>query len=202
MEDRMKRAAIYTRVSTDKQTIENQVQALKAVAQRQGWKLVAEYNDAGVSGCKTRDNRPGLKQMVEDAQRHKFDVAMCWAIDRLGRSTIDVMGTMEKFRECGVQLYIDQQQLDTTTPTGEFVFTVMAAFANLERQMIVKRIHAGLDRAKLAGKRPGPKSLLTPAMTLKIRADLARGDIGMLKLAAKYGIGSGTIQKIKREMAA
>lgn len=198
----MKRAAIYTRVSTDKQTIENQVQALKAIAQRQGWKLVAEYNDAGVSGCKTRDSRPGLKQMVEDAKHHKFDVAMCWAIDRLGRSTIDVVDTMQQFRKYGVELYIDQQKLDTTDPMGEFAFTIMAAFAQLERQMIVKRINAGLDRAKANDVTLGRPTKLTPAMEIKIQADLARGDVGMLKLAAKYGIGSGTIQRIKREMAA
>ena len=125
------RACLYTRVSTDKQTITNQTIALKAVADRQGWKVVAEYDDAGVSGCKTRDSRPGLKQMVEDAQRHKFDVAMCWAIDRLGRSTIDVVDTMLQLRKCGVQLYIDQQQLDTTNPMGEFAFTIMARLPSL-----------------------------------------------------------------------
>ena len=90
-----KRAAIYVRVSTDKQTIENQVAALHQVAERRGWEVVEQYHDAGISGSKGRDKRPGLDQMLNDAQRRKFDVIMSWAIDRLGRSLIDLLGTIQ-----------------------------------------------------------------------------------------------------------
>jgi DNA invertase Pin-like site-specific DNA recombinase len=90
-----KRAAIYVRVSTDKQTIENQVAALCQIAERRGWEVVEQYQDAGISGAKGRDGRPGLDQMLKDAQRRKFDVIMAWAIDRLGRSLIDLLGTIQ-----------------------------------------------------------------------------------------------------------
>jgi DNA invertase Pin-like site-specific DNA recombinase len=90
-----KRAAIYDRVSTDKQTIENQVRELRRIAERGGWQVVEEYSDAGISGAKGRDKRPGLDQMLKDAQRRKFDVVMAWAIDRLGRSLIDLLGTIQ-----------------------------------------------------------------------------------------------------------
>ena len=89
-----KRAAIYVRVSTDKQTVENQVSALRQIAERRGWQIVQQYSDAGISGAKGRDKRPGLDQMLKDAQRRSFDVAMAWSIDRLGRSLIDLLGSM------------------------------------------------------------------------------------------------------------
>jgi DNA invertase Pin-like site-specific DNA recombinase len=90
-----KRAAIYVRVSTDKQTVENQVQALRQIAERRGWEVVEQYSDAGISGAKGRDGRPGLDRMLKDASKRRFDVVMAWAIDRLGRSLIDLLGTIQ-----------------------------------------------------------------------------------------------------------
>src|SRR6516162_3099078 len=113
-----KRAAIYVRVSTDKQTVENQVAALRQIAERRGWEVVEQYSDAGISGAKGRDGRPGLDQMLKDAQRRKFDVIMAWAIDRLGRSLIDLPGTIQEPDACGINLYLDKQSIDTTTPAG------------------------------------------------------------------------------------
>ena len=103
-----KRAAIYVRVSTDKQTVENQVTVLRQIAERRGWKIIGQYSDAGISGAKGRDGRPGLDQMLKDASRRKFDVVMAWAIDRLGRSLIDLLGTIQTLEACGVDLYLDQ----------------------------------------------------------------------------------------------
>src|SRR5262249_38883163 len=103
------RAAIYVRVSTDKQIIENQVAALRQIAERRGWEIVEQYSEAGISGAKGRDGRPGLDQMLKDAQRRKFDVIMAWAIDRLGRSLIDLLGTIQTLEACAVDLYLDQQ---------------------------------------------------------------------------------------------
>jgi predicted site-specific integrase-resolvase len=98
---RMNRAAIYVRVSTDKQTIENQLRELRQIAERRGWEVVHEYHDAGISGAKSREARPGLDQMLKDAQRRRFDVVMAWAIDRLGRSLIDLLGTIQTLEGCG-----------------------------------------------------------------------------------------------------
>src|SRR3974377_2113195 len=105
------RAAIYVRVSTDKQTIDNQVAALRQIAERRGWEGVGQYHDAGHSGDQGRDGRPGLDQMLNDAQRRKFDVIMAWAIDRLGRSLIDLLGTIHTLGGRAGVLYLQQQSL-------------------------------------------------------------------------------------------
>ena len=147
-----KRAAIYVRVFTDKQTIENQVTVLRQIAERHGWEVVEQYSDAGISGSKGRDGRPGLDQMLKDAQRRRFDVVMAWAIDRLGRSLIDLLGTIQVLEAFGVDLYLDQQSIDTTTPAGKLMFQVCGAFAEFERSMIRQRVTAGLKRAVEAGK--------------------------------------------------
>ena len=106
-----KRAAIYVRVSTDRQTIENQLRELRQIAERRGWEVVHEYHDAGISGVKGREARPGLDEMLNDVQRRRFDVVMAWAIDRLGRSLIDLLGTIQTLEVCGVDLYLDQQSM-------------------------------------------------------------------------------------------
>src|SRR3974390_2701240 len=117
-----KRAAIYVRVSTDKQTVENQVRELRQIAERRGWEVVEQYNDAGISGAKGRDNRPGLDQMLKDASKRRFDVVMAWAIDRLGRSLIDLLGTIQLLEASGVDLYLVPQALDTPTPARRLLF--------------------------------------------------------------------------------
>jgi hypothetical protein len=147
MINELKRAALYVRASTDKQTVQNQIAALTAVAEARGWTIVETYSDAGIGGAKDRKDRPGLDQMLNDASRRKFDVVMAWAIDRLGRSLIDLLGTIETLEACGVDLYLDQQSIDTTTPAGKLMFSVVGAFAAFERAMIQQRVHAGLDRA-------------------------------------------------------
>jgi DNA invertase Pin-like site-specific DNA recombinase len=194
-----KRAAIYVRVSTDKQTIENQLRELHQIAKRRGWEVVKEYRDAGISGAKGREARPGLDEMLKDAQRRRFDIVMAWAIDRLGRSLLDLLGTIQTLEHCGVDLYLDQQAIDTTTPAGRLMFQVTGAFAEFERSMIRQRINAGLKRAVDAGKRLG-RPRIGPVLEKRIQSQLRAGK-GMLKVAAECGVGSGTVQRIKREMA-
>jgi DNA invertase Pin-like site-specific DNA recombinase len=124
------------RVSTDHQSVENQIAELHQVAERRGWGIVETYRDAGISGAKGRNKRPGLDAMLNDASRRKFDVIMVWAIDRLGRSLIDLLGTIQHLETVGVDLYLDQQHLDTTTPTSKLLFQITGAFAEFERSMI------------------------------------------------------------------
>src|SRR5262245_18886880 len=150
-----KRAALYVRVSTDAQTVENQIRELRQVARRRGWDVVEVYNDAGISGAKGRNGRPGLDSVLKDASRRKFDVVMAWAIDRLGRSLSDLLDTIQRLEACGVDLYLDQQAIDTTTPMGKLVFQVTGAFAEFERTMIRQRIKAGLKRAVAQGVKLG-----------------------------------------------
>jgi DNA invertase Pin-like site-specific DNA recombinase len=132
----IKRAALYVRGSTDHQSVENQVRELRQVAERRGWQVAEVYRDAGVSGAKGREQRPGLDTLLKDASRHKFDVVMAWAIDRLGRSLVDLLGTIQHLEAVGVDLYLDQQSIDTTTPAGKLLFQMTGAFAEFERSMI------------------------------------------------------------------
>jgi DNA invertase Pin-like site-specific DNA recombinase len=194
----MKRAAIYVRVSTDHQTVENQLRELRLVAERRGWQVVEVYTDAGISGAKDRKQRPGLDRMLNDAGRRKFDIIMAWAIDRLGRSLIDLLGTSQHLEACGVDLYLDQQNIDTTTPMGKLVFQVTGAFGEFERSMIRQRINAGLRRAVAQGKQLGrPK--VDAAIERKAQR-LLSGGTGILKTAKTLGLGTGTVQRIKDEM--
>jgi len=193
-----RRAAIYVRVSTDHQTVENQLQELRNVAERRGWEVVETYQDAGISGAKGRKDRPGLDQMLKDASKGKFNVVMVWAIDRLGRSLVDLLGTIQHLEACGADLFIDKQNIDTTSPMGKLMFQVCGAFAEFERSMIVSRIHAGLRRAEKEGKKFGrPK--IDQAKERAVQKALAKGD-SMRKAARDHDIGSGTVQRIAAAM--
>ena len=193
-----KRAAIYVRVSTDKQTVENQLRDLRQIAERRDWEVVKEYQDAGISSSKGRDGRPGLDEMLKDAQRRRFDVVMAWAIDRLGRSLIDLLGTIQALEACGVDLYLDQQAIDTTTPAGKLMFQVTRAFAEFERSMIRQRVRAGLKRAVERGATLGrPK--IGRDVEERIQSKLRAGK-GILKVARELGLGTSTVQRIAREM--
>jgi DNA invertase Pin-like site-specific DNA recombinase len=198
---RSKRAVIYARVSTDSQTTENQLVALKEVAARRGWQIVGEYCDNGISGAKGRAGRPAFDRMLKDASKRKFDVAMAWAIDRMGRSLRDLIDTIEHLEATGVDLYLDQQNIDTTTPHGKLLFQITGAFAEFERSMIRQRVNAGLARARAQGKKLGRRPI-DPKIEESIRNALASGTMGMLKIAAAFGVGSGTVQRVKADMRA
>ena len=172
---------------------------MRQIAERRGWEIVAQYHDAGISGAKGRDRRPGLDQMLKDAQRRKFDVAMSWAIDRLGRSLIDLLGTFQTLHACGVDVYLDQQSIDTTTPAGKLMFQVCGAFGEFERSMIRQRINAGLKRAVAQGRQLG-RPRIDPAIEKRIQSQLRAGK-GMRKIACECGVGTGTVQRVRQEMS-
>lgn len=195
-----KRAAIYVRVSTDGQTVDNQLQALQQVAERRGWEVVETFSDAGISGAKGRDKRPGLDAMLKAAQRRSFDVVMTWSIDRLGRSLIDLLHSVQHLESCGIDLFIDQQNIDTTTPTGKLMFAITGAFAEFERSMITARVKAGMNRAKAQGKKLG-RPPVDAALERKAQAELRKGS-GIIKTARLVGLGVGTVHRIKQAMAA
>jgi DNA invertase Pin-like site-specific DNA recombinase len=136
--------------------------------------------------------------MLKDAQKRRFDIVMAWAIDRLGRSLIDLLGTIQTLEICGVDLYLDQQSIDTTTPAGRLMFQVTGAFAEFERSMIRQRVHAGLKRAVEQGKQLGRPNI-APAIEKRILSHLRAGK-GILKVARECGVGTGTVQRIAREM--
>ena len=146
-----KRVALYVRVSTDHQTIKNQERELAAVAERHGWEIVATFKDQGISGAKGRDVRPGLDKLLQAVVRKEFDLVAAWSVDRIGRSLIDLVGTLEELHSKLVDLYLHQQGIDTTTPSGKAMFQMMGVFAEFERSMLRERANAGLASARFRG---------------------------------------------------
>jgi DNA invertase Pin-like site-specific DNA recombinase len=188
-----KQAAMYLRVSTDKQSCDMQRAELEAIAARAGWEIVAIYQDEGVSGAKGRDQRPQFDRMLKDAARRKFNVLMAWSVDRLGRSLQDLINSMSDWQAAGVDLYLREQAVDTTTPGGRALFQMMGVFAEFERAMIRQRVQAGIDRAKANGKRLGRP----PADTTAITQELA-GGTSLRKTAARLGVSLSTVKRARR----
>src|SRR5438874_2743319 len=195
-----KRIALYLRVSTTEQTVENQHRELQAVAERHGWNVVAIFTDAGISGTKGRDKRPGYDRLCHAIARREFDQVAAWSVDRLGRSLQELVALLGELHAKGVDLYLHQQGLDTSTPAGKAMFQMLGVFAEFERSMIVERVKAGLSRARSQGKRLGRRPVSADVVE-RIRAQLATG-MGILKTAKALGVGTGTVHRVKREIAA
>jgi len=194
----MKRAAIYARVSTDQQTVENQLQALHEVAARSGWAVVHVFTDEGISGAKGRDQRPGFDALLKAVARREIDITMSWSVDRLGRSLSDLVGFLSDLHAQGCDLFLHQQALDTSTPSGRMLFGMLGVFAEFERSMIVSRVKAGVDRARAKGVRFGRPP--TPVYRLE-RVKKALKDGQSIRAAAKAtGVSTATVQKVKRSL--
>lgn len=191
-----KRIALYTRVSTDNQTTENQRRELIAVAERMGWEIVAEFCDEGISGAKGRDQRPAFDALMKAIARREIDLVASWAVDRLGRSLQDLIGFLNEINSKGVDLYLHQQALDTSTPSGRAMFGMLSVFADFEREMIRSRIKAGLARSDKKAGRPA----IPPIMVEKIERTLRSG-LSINATARKLKVGVGTVHRIKVRMA-
>src|SRR6201981_1978310 len=150
-----KRVGIYLRVSTDGQTTQNQRRELEAVAAHSGWQVVDFYEDAGISGSDGRDKRPGFDQLLNDATARKINMVAAWSVDRLGRSLQHLVGFLNELQALNCHLYLHQQAIDTTTPSGRAMFQMCGVFAEFERAMIVERVNSGLARAKAKGVKLG-----------------------------------------------
>jgi len=188
--------AIYSRVSTDSQTTENQERELREVATRMGWSIMKVYRDEGVSGAKSRSERPAFNALWKDATRRRFEMVMAWSVDRLGRSLQDLVAFLSELHALRIDLYLHQQGVDTSTPAGKALFQMMGVFAEFERAMIRERVKSGLERAKAQGKILG-RPPIDPRKEAAILDDLREGKAGIIKLAAAHGVGVGTVQRIK-----
>lgn len=195
-----KRAALYMRVSTSEQTTANQRRDLRKVAKQAGWTITAEFVDEGISGSKGRDKRPGFDALLKGATRREFDIVLAWSVDRLGRSLQDLIGFLNEIHAAGVDLYLHQQGLDTSTPAGKAMFSMMGVFAEFERSMTVERTKAGLARARAQGKTLG-RPRVSGAVVAKIKAAHATGE-GIRRAAKRIGVGVGTVHKVYRELNA
>ena len=189
-----KRVALYCRVSTDGQTVENQTRELRAVAKRHGWKIVETFTDKGISGAKGRNGRPGFDALHKAIARKEVDMVAAWSVDRLGRSLQDLVAFLGELHGKGVDLYLHQQGIDTTTPAGKMMFQMMGVFAEFERTMIQERIHAGLGRARASGKTLGRPKTITPKQVAHIRALRAEG-MSLRKIARQIGRSLGSVQR-------
>jgi DNA invertase Pin-like site-specific DNA recombinase len=194
-----KRVAFYLRVSTGEQSTENQRRELEAVARQRGWEVVAIYEDQGISGAKGRDRRPQLDRMLKDAVRGRFDILAAWAVDRLGRSLQDLVATLGELRAAGVDLFLHQQAIDTTTPSGRAMFGMLGVFAEFERSMIQERVRAGLARARAAGRRLGRPRV--QADEEGIRKAVADG-LSIRRTAKRFGVSPAKVQRVLIDEAA
>jgi len=196
----MKRAAIYIRVSTDGQTTANQRIALEEVACRAGWDVVEVYEDHGVSGAKGRKERQAFDRLCKDATRRRFDVVMAWSVDRLGRSLQDRVGFLGDLHAVEVDLCLQQQGVDTTTPAGKAMFQMMGVFAEFERSMIQERVKAGLDRARANGIRLGRPGV-GAAKRREVLDAKGRG-LSVRKIAKEVGLSVGAVHNIMKKTEA
>ena len=189
------RVAIYARVSTSSQTTANQLADLERVAALRGWNIVETFQDEGISGAKGRSDRPALDTMLKDAVRGKFDLIAVWSIDRLGRSLQHLIETVNELQAVGVDLYMHQQAIDTTTPAGKLTFSIFGAFAEFERSLIRERVKAGLERAKKNGIKLGRPTNLNDTVRSAIVALRAK-DVSIRQIASQLKIGTGTIYSV------
>jgi DNA invertase Pin-like site-specific DNA recombinase len=190
----MKRVAIYIRVSTSKQDTDNQRRELKAVTERSGWEIVKVYEDAGISGAKGRDKRPGLDAMMKAANAREFDMLATWSVDRLGRSLTDLLAILQGLQEKGVDLFLHQQGLDTSTTAGKAMFQMLGVFAEFGRGIIRERVNAGLARARANGVKLGRRRI-KPSVEARILELRAKGD-GIHKIRRTLGIGTSFVQRV------
>jgi DNA invertase Pin-like site-specific DNA recombinase len=193
----MKRVAIYIRVSTSKQDTDNQGRELQAVARRSGWEIVKVYEDAGISGAKGRDKRPGLDAMLKAVNAREFEMVAAWSVDRLGRSLTDLLAILQSLHDKGVDLFLHQQGLDTSTISGRAMFQMLGVFAEFERGIIRERVNAGLARARANGVRLGRRRV-KPSIEARIRELRDKGD-GIHKIRKKLGVGVSVVQRVFKE---
>src|SRR5215471_10481179 len=188
----MKRAALYMRISTKghHQTTETQAHALREYAAHRGLTIVAEYADEGISGAK--GSRPSLDKLMRDARGRKFDLVIVARFDRFARSVSHLLRALEEFEHLGIDFVSLSESIDTSTPVGKMIFTVLGAVAELERNLIKERVHMGLHRARKQGKQLGrPRVDVDPRLVAGLRA---RGR-SWNEIAQELNIGKGTAQR-------
>src|SRR6202165_2222834 len=192
------RMAVYARVSTTNhgQDVTLQTRELGQFAEARGWRMVGAYIDDGVSGAK--DSRPELNRLMADAHKRCFDVVAVWRFDRFARSVSHLLRALETFSALGIAFVSLSEQMDTTTPTGKMVFTVLGAVAELERSLIAERVRAGLRNAKAKGKRLGRPRVAVDAERI---ASLRASGASWPQIARELGVSVGTVFQAARSLS-
>lgn len=186
----MKRVALYARVSTTDQSSESQLLDLRRYVRERGWKIFKEYVDEGISG--TKDSRPALDDLMNDAKKRRFDVVLVWRFDRFARSTQHLMGALDDFQNLGIDFISYQENIDTSSSLGKAIFTIISAVAQLERDIISERVKAGLRRARENGKTLGRPRVNLPVQAIRRRR--RRGET-VEQIAGSYGTSVCTVYR-------
>jgi DNA invertase Pin-like site-specific DNA recombinase len=182
------KVALYCRCSTSEQSPEMQLRELREYATRRGWTIAGEYIDSGISG--TKDSRPELNRLMDDAHKRLFDCVAVWKFDRFARSVSHLLRALETFKSLGVEFVSYSEAIDTASPVGKMTLTVLGAVAELERSLIVERTKAGQRNAKLNGKHVGrPRATVNDA---EIQNLLTAGN-SMAEVGALLGVSASTI---------
>lgn len=188
-----KRVALYARVSTDKQTCENQLKELRSIAERMQYIIVDEFIDEGISGATS--SRPALDALMKSATQRRFDMVMCWSIDRLGRSLQNLIEILNELQSLKVDLFFMQQGMDTSTSAGRMMFSIFGALAEFERNLIRERVIAGQNRAKAKGVKMGRPSKMNDGLKSAIQLLRQKG-MGIKQIAKECGVGIGTVYSV------
>ena len=189
----MKKAALYLRVSTLDQHPETQMYDLRGLAAQRGFEIVHEYTDR-ISGAKAR--RPGLDQLLADARRGKFEIVLCWAFDRIARSTRHFLEVLDELNHINVEFVSFRENVDTSGPLGRAMVVIIGAIAELERNLIIERVRAGMRRAKLEGRQIGRTPLQVDRVAL-LRDRESGKSIGDLVIA--YQISKASVCRVIKD---
>jgi len=188
------KVALYSRVSTQDQSVDMQLLDLRRYCEQRGFDIYKEYSDEGISG--TKDRRPALDELMADARKRKFDAVLCWRFDRFARSTKHLITALEEFRHLGIEFISYQENIDTSSPLGKAIFTIISAIAELERNIIIERVKAGIRRAKENGKQLGrPKKLNLDVQELQ---KMRNQGLSFSKIAGRVHACPATIYQILR----
>jgi DNA invertase Pin-like site-specific DNA recombinase len=194
----MRKTAIYLRTGPLYQTSADQEQELLEVAKRIGCEIVKVYRDDGI-GAAAAKKRAQLDNLRWDASNRKFEMVMAWSVGQLGRSLRELIGFLAEIHALKIDLYVHQQALDTTTRAGRAMFQMTEVFVEFERAIALERLRVGSAKARQYGKKLGRRRI-DSAVETAIRDALRKGDAGMIRIAERFGVGTGTVQRIKAEM--
>ncbi len=194
------RAVIYSRVSTTRQTTDNQLLELREVCHRNNWSIVAELTDNGISGSKGKADRPAFATLHQMVTRRQIDIVVVFSIDRLGRSLTDLVSFMSELEAKRVDFYSHLQAIDSRTPAGRLSFAIFSAIAEFEKTLIRERVMAGLARAKAQGKRLGRPTNVNGNTKVAVTLLREKGH-SIHTIAKQLKIGVGTTQRILRDAA-
>lgn len=195
------RAIIYARVSTTGQTTDRQISELQEIAVNAGWEVVSVLTDHGISGTKGRDKRPALDEALKMLTRRDADRLMVWSVDRLGRSTQDLITTLNEIHGAGAELFIKQQAIDTATPAGKALFGMLSIFSELEAAMIKERIHSGLAKAKANGVKLGRPQRNIPIQTVQKMYRLKGEGLSLRKISKELDVPYNAVRDHLKEPA-